>query len=104
MHNQGLKCGCFSSCCVGNLLVALVLHQVTGEEEPMYHAKVVVTRKVRKNDLPVKSGDTVGIIRTTSCPKGKWLARDGNNKCEFSLWLDLDRCHCICSLDSVPFC
>lgn len=50
----------------------------------MYHAKVVVTRKVRKNDLPVKSGDTVGIIRTTSCPKGKWLARDFSNKCEFS--------------------
>lgn len=50
----------------------------------MYHAKVVLTRKLRKNDLPVKSGDTVGIIRTTSCPKGKWLARDRNNKCEFS--------------------
>lgn len=66
------------------LVMAEVLHQVTGEEEPMYHAKVVVTRKVRKNDLPVKSGDTVGIIRTTSCPKGKWLARDGSNKCEFS--------------------
>lgn len=49
----------------------------------MYHAKVVVTRKVRKNDLPVKSGDTVSVIRTTSCPKGKWLARDANNKCEF---------------------
>lgn len=65
--------------------MAEVLYQVTGEEEAMYHARVVLTRKIRKNDLPVKSGDTVGIIRTTSCPKGKWLARDGNNKCEFSL-------------------
>ncbi|XP_028450024.1 FYN-binding protein 2 isoform X3 [Perca flavescens] len=54
--------------------------KVSGEEEPMYHAKVMVASKVRKNDLPVKSGDTVGIIRTTSCPKGKWLARDANNK------------------------
>ncbi|XP_031149177.1 uncharacterized protein si:ch211-188c16.1 isoform X3 [Sander lucioperca] len=54
--------------------------KVSGEEEPMYHAKVMVASKVRKNDLPVKSGDTVSIIRTTSCPKGKWLARDANNK------------------------
>ncbi|XP_042082107.1 uncharacterized protein si:ch211-188c16.1 isoform X5 [Haplochromis burtoni] len=54
--------------------------KVTGDEEPMYHAKVMVASKVRKNDLPVKSGDTVSIIRTTNCPKGKWLARDANNK------------------------
>lgn len=54
--------------------------KVTGEEEPMYHAKVMVASKVRKNDLPVKNGDTVSIIRTTNCPKGKWLARDANNK------------------------
>ncbi|XP_068195996.1 LOW QUALITY PROTEIN: FYN-binding protein 1 [Antennarius striatus] len=54
--------------------------KVTGSEEPLYHTKVVVVSKVRKNDLPVKSGDTVSIIRTTNCPKGKWLARDANNK------------------------
>ncbi|XP_056912872.1 uncharacterized protein si:ch211-188c16.1 isoform X1 [Takifugu flavidus] len=54
--------------------------KVTGEEEPMYHARVMVASKVRKNDLPVKNGDTVSIIRTTSCPKGKWLARDANNR------------------------
>ncbi|XP_008295738.1 uncharacterized protein LOC103368929 [Stegastes partitus] len=54
--------------------------KVTGEEEPMYHAKVMVASKVRKNDLPVKNGDTVSIIRTTNCPKGKWLARDANHK------------------------
>ncbi|KAK7945040.1 hypothetical protein WMY93_000768 [Mugilogobius chulae] len=54
--------------------------KVTGAEEPLYHAKVTVASKVRKNDLPVKSGDTVGIIRTTNCPKGKWLARDANQR------------------------
>ncbi|XP_078790908.1 uncharacterized protein si:ch211-188c16.1 isoform X9 [Oryzias latipes] len=54
--------------------------KVTGDEEPMYHAKVTAAGKVRKHDLPVKSGDTVSIIRTTNCPKGKWLARDSNNK------------------------
>ncbi|XP_007555042.1 uncharacterized protein LOC103140043 [Poecilia formosa] len=54
--------------------------KVTGEEEPMYHAKVMVASKVRKNDLPVRNGDTVSIIRTTNCPKGKWLARDANHK------------------------
>ncbi|XP_034038450.1 uncharacterized protein si:ch211-188c16.1 [Thalassophryne amazonica] len=54
--------------------------KVTGEEEPLYHAKVMVASKVRKNDLNVKTGDTVSIIRTTSCPKGKWLARDADHK------------------------
>ncbi|XP_062260323.1 uncharacterized protein si:ch211-188c16.1 isoform X3 [Platichthys flesus] len=54
--------------------------KVTGEEQPMYHAKVMVASKVRKHDLPVKSGDTVSIIRTTNCPKGKWLARDEDHK------------------------
>ncbi|CAJ1071707.1 uncharacterized protein si:ch211-188c16.1 isoform X3 [Xyrichtys novacula] len=54
--------------------------KVTGEEEPMYHAKVILASKVRKNDLPVKTGDIVSIIRTTNCPKGKWLARDANHK------------------------
>ncbi|XP_060900268.1 FYN-binding protein 1 isoform X6 [Labrus mixtus] len=55
-------------------------YKVTGEEEPMYHANVMLASKVRKNDLPVKTGDTVSIIRTTNCPKGKWLARDTNQK------------------------
>ncbi|XP_054907467.1 FYN-binding protein 1 [Poeciliopsis prolifica] len=52
---------------------------VTGQEEAMYQAKVKVTTKGRKHDLPVKSGDVISIIRTTECPKGKWLARDGSN-------------------------
>ncbi|CAL8343929.1 unnamed protein product [Merluccius merluccius] len=41
----------------------------------------MVASKVRKkNDLPVSSGETVSIIRTTNCPKGRWLARDANHK------------------------
>jgi hypothetical protein len=56
---------------------------VTGVEEPLYHAKVMVASKVhKKNDLTVTSGDMVSIIRTNSCPKGRWLARDANLKCE----------------------
>ncbi|KAL0966267.1 hypothetical protein UPYG_G00293170 [Umbra pygmaea] len=54
--------------------------KVTGQEEPMYHARVSVACKLQKNDLPVKTGDTVSIIRTTSCPKGKWLVRNTNHK------------------------
>ncbi|XP_031430135.1 FYN-binding protein 1 [Clupea harengus] len=45
----------------------------------MYEAKATVASKGKNNDLPVKSGDLVSIIRTTSCPKGKWLARDSTN-------------------------
>uniref|UniRef100_A0A3Q2CDF3 Helically-extended SH3 domain-containing protein n=1 Tax=Cyprinodon variegatus TaxID=28743 RepID=A0A3Q2CDF3_CYPVA len=52
---------------------------ITGQEEAMYQAKVNVTAKGRRNDLPVKSGDIISIIRTTKCPKGKWLARDSSN-------------------------
>ncbi|CAL8280885.1 unnamed protein product [Lota lota] len=55
--------------------------KVTGVEEPLYHAKVMVASKVRKkNDLTVTSGDMVSIIRTNNCPKGRWLARDANHK------------------------
>ncbi|CAL1592921.1 unnamed protein product [Knipowitschia caucasica] len=53
--------------------------KITGQEDAMYQAKVTVTTKGRKQDLPVKSGDTISIIRTTNCPKGKWLARDSSN-------------------------
>lgn len=52
----------------------------------MYQAKVTVTTKGRKHDLPVKDGDSISIIRTTNCPKGKWLARDGSNNCESEKW------------------
>ena len=48
----------------------------------MYEAKATVASKGKNNDLPVKSGDLVSIIRTTSCPKGKWLARDSTNTCK----------------------
>ncbi|KAF6724211.1 hypothetical protein FQA47_016277 [Oryzias melastigma] len=53
--------------------------KITGQEEAMYQARVIETTKGRKTDLPVKSGDVVSIIRTTKCPKGKWLARDSSS-------------------------
>lgn len=55
--------------------------KVTGVEKPLYHAKVMVASKVhKKHDLPVTSGDAVSIIRTTNCPKGRWLARNTAHK------------------------
>lgn len=54
--------------------------KITGLEEPMYHARVLADSKLRKYNLSVKSGDLISIIRTVNCPKGKWLARDTNNK------------------------
>uniref|UniRef100_UPI0037E95F5B FYN-binding protein 1 isoform X2 n=1 Tax=Semicossyphus pulcher TaxID=241346 RepID=UPI0037E95F5B len=53
--------------------------KITGQEDAMYEATVTVTTKGRKNDLPVQSGDVISIIRTTNCPKGKWLAKDSSN-------------------------
>lgn len=53
--------------------------KITGQEDAMYQAKVTVTTKGRKHDLPVTNGDIISIIRTTNCPKGKWLARDSSN-------------------------
>ncbi|CAL8270027.1 unnamed protein product [Arctogadus glacialis] len=52
---------------------------ITGQEEAMYQATVTVTMKGRKNDLPVERGENISIIRTTKCPKGKWLARNNSN-------------------------
>ncbi|TRY54173.1 hypothetical protein DNTS_030448, partial [Danionella cerebrum] len=46
----------------------------------MYHVRVLGDGKLRKYNLPVKSGDLISIIRTVNCPKGKWLARDANHK------------------------
>lgn len=54
--------------------------KITGQEEPIYHVKVIEDCKGSKNDLPVRVGETVSIIRTTSCPKGKWLAKDSSNR------------------------
>ncbi|XP_076009221.1 uncharacterized protein LOC143002762 [Genypterus blacodes] len=53
--------------------------KITGQEDTMYQAKVTVTAKGRKDDLPVKSGEIISVIRTTNCPKGKWLARDDSS-------------------------
>ncbi|XP_054646201.1 FYN-binding protein 1 [Dunckerocampus dactyliophorus] len=53
--------------------------KISGYEEAMYYATVTVTTKGRKDDLPVSNGDSISIIRTTNCPKGKWLARDFAN-------------------------
>ncbi|XP_063747957.1 FYN-binding protein 1 isoform X2 [Eleginops maclovinus] len=53
--------------------------KITGQEEAMYEAKVTVATKGRKNYLTANSGDIISIIRTTNCPKGKWLARDSSN-------------------------
>ena len=60
------------------------VYQIAGQEDAMYQATVTVTTKGRKDDLPVKSGDIISIIRTTKCPQGKWLARDSSNTCECS--------------------
>ncbi|TRY97589.1 hypothetical protein DNTS_013374 [Danionella cerebrum] len=54
--------------------------KITGQEEAIYQVKVNEDCKGRKNDLLVKVGDTVSIIRTENCPKGKWLAKDSSNK------------------------
>ncbi|XP_041695098.1 FYN-binding protein 1 isoform X1 [Coregonus clupeaformis] len=53
--------------------------KITGQKEAIYQATVMVASKGRKNDLAVKNRDIVSIIRTTNCPKGKWLARDSTN-------------------------
>ncbi|KAJ7986556.1 hypothetical protein DPEC_G00341080 [Dallia pectoralis] len=53
--------------------------KITGQEEVMYRATVMEPSKGRKDDLSVNPGDVIGIIRTSNCPKGKWLARDSTN-------------------------
>ncbi|RXM30567.1 Disabled-like 1 [Acipenser ruthenus] len=50
--------------------------KITGFEDTMYRAEVKEESKGGKNDLAVKQGDVVDLIRTTKCPPGKWLAKD----------------------------
>ncbi|MGH0127174.1 UNVERIFIED_CONTAM: hypothetical protein FKN15_071583 [Acipenser sinensis] len=50
--------------------------KITGLEETIYRAEVKEESKGGKNDLAVKQGDVVDLIRTTKCPPGKWLAKD----------------------------
>ncbi|XP_058887479.1 FYN-binding protein 1-like isoform X3 [Acipenser ruthenus] len=50
--------------------------KITGFEDTMYRAEVKEESKGGKNDLAVKQGDVVDLIRTTKCPSGKWLAKD----------------------------
>nr|XP_061834184.1 FYN-binding protein 1-like isoform X2 [Nerophis lumbriciformis] len=50
--------------------------KISGNEEAIYNAMVTGMTKRQKDDLPVENGDMVSIIRTTRCPKGRWLARD----------------------------
>ncbi|XP_061744525.1 uncharacterized protein LOC133543763 isoform X2 [Nerophis ophidion] len=50
--------------------------KISGNEEAIYNATVTGTTKRQKDDLLVENGDMVSIIRTTRCPKGRWLARD----------------------------
>ena len=69
---------------------ACVRMQITGQEEAIYQATVTVASKGRKDDLAVKNRDIVSIIRTTNCPKGKWLARDSTNTCKLHTYLTPD--------------
>ncbi|KAK1164231.1 FYN-binding protein 1-like isoform X3 [Acipenser oxyrinchus oxyrinchus] len=50
--------------------------KITGLEETIYRAEVKEESKGGKNDLAVKQGDVVDLIRTSKCPTGKWLAKD----------------------------
>ncbi|XP_015211270.1 FYN-binding protein 1 isoform X2 [Lepisosteus oculatus] len=63
---------------------------ITGLEEPLYHARVIAASKSWRNDLQVKVGETVSIIRTTNCPQGKWLARDCDSNYGYVLVKDLE--------------
>ncbi|XP_036834214.1 FYN-binding protein 1 isoform X2 [Oncorhynchus mykiss] len=64
--------------------------KITGQKEAIYQATVMVASKGHKNDLAVKNGDIVSIIRTTNCPKGKWLARNSTNTYGYISVSDVD--------------
>ncbi|XP_030061498.1 FYN-binding protein 2 [Microcaecilia unicolor] len=54
------------------------LDNITGFERILYKAQINEDCKAGKDMLPLKQGDTVDIIQITSCPSGKWLAKDEN--------------------------
>uniref|UniRef100_U3JH57 FYN binding protein 1 n=1 Tax=Ficedula albicollis TaxID=59894 RepID=U3JH57_FICAL len=53
--------------------------KLTGPIEVLHQARVCVDHKGGKNELTVKQGDKIEIIRLTDTPEGKWLGRIKGN-------------------------
>lgn len=49
--------------------------QLTGPIQVLHQARACVDSKGGKNELTVKQGDQIEIIRLTDNPEGKWLGR-----------------------------
>uniref|UniRef100_A0A8C3MLG8 Uncharacterized protein n=1 Tax=Geospiza parvula TaxID=87175 RepID=A0A8C3MLG8_GEOPR len=49
--------------------------KLTGPIEVLHQARACVDYKGGRNELPVKQGDKIEIIRLTDNPEGKWLGR-----------------------------
>uniref|UniRef100_A0A663F738 FYN binding protein 1 n=1 Tax=Aquila chrysaetos chrysaetos TaxID=223781 RepID=A0A663F738_AQUCH len=49
--------------------------KLTGPIQVLHHARACVDHKGGKNELTVKQGDEIEIIRLTDNPEGKWLGR-----------------------------
>lgn len=56
--------------------------QLTGPIQVLHQARACVDHKGGKNELTVKQGDEIEIIRLTDNPEGKWLGRI-KGCCEF---------------------
>ncbi|KFQ26206.1 FYN-binding protein, partial [Merops nubicus] len=49
--------------------------KLTGSIQVLHHARACADHKGGKNELTVKQGDEIEIIRLTNNPEGKWLGR-----------------------------
>lgn len=65
--------------------------QLTGPIQVLHQARARVDSKGGKNELTVKQGDQIEIIRLTDNPEGKWLGRiKGCCKfCSFTVFLNV---------------
>lgn len=72
-------------CCVsyhaGQLIVLFSL-QLSGPLQVIHKVKARVDCKGGKNDLSIKQGEPIEILRITDNPEGRWLARTQDGSCE----------------------
>ncbi|XP_064604663.1 FYN-binding protein 1-like isoform X2 [Liolophura sinensis] len=54
--------------------------KITGNEVPVADGKVLENSKGGRDNLAVKKGQNVNIIRMTDCPQYKWLAKSQDGK------------------------
>jgi len=68
----------------------LLFPQITGPLQAIHQVKAKADCKGGKNELSIKKGESIDIIRITDNPEGKWLGRGQDGSCKSSHYKEFD--------------